>query len=146
MSASSQDFGNRPPTRCVRIRKVLVIDRDPFWGPSIKAALEDSGYYLNLVSDPAEGCRRALERAYELVILGASVGPAALTGILEALAHRPKPPAVIVVGEGAELKKDPDHAGLATFSVLRAPCSIEDVVDSARTMVGVPWTDHRMGA
>jgi DNA-binding response OmpR family regulator len=128
------------------MRKVLVIDRDRFWGPAIRSALEEMGYYLNLVADPQEGCRRSMERAYDLVIVSASVGQAALQALLETLSHRASPPAAIVltVGDGTPLKKA--WAGLPGLSVLRRPFAIEDVVDAARALVGVPWSDHRQGA
>ena len=133
------------PTRCVRLRKVLVIDRDAFWGPAIRTALEDSGYYPNLVADAAEGCRRAMERAYDLVILSCSIGRSAVQAILETMSHRAHPPAAVVLA-GEEPERDEGWAEMARRSVLRRPFAVEDVVDAARALVGVPWTDHRKGA
>src|SRR5258706_13167889 len=92
MSAEIRDSDPRPPTRCVRLRKVLIVDKDPFWGPAIRLALEESGYYLNLVTDAQEGCRRALERAYDLGIVSASLGQGALQGMLEQMSRRVTPP------------------------------------------------------
>lgn len=135
---------SRSPTKVLRLRKVLVVDRDPFWGPAIRLALEETGYYLNLVTDPQEGCRRGRERAYDLVIASASVGPGALQGLLETLSRRNSPPSVIVLAGADEFRKD--LAGPPGLMVLRRPCAIEDVVDAARALVGVPWTDHRKGA
>ena len=146
MPADRQSSDQRSPTRHVRLRKVLVVDRDAFWGPAIRLALEESGYYLNLVADPQEGCRRALERAYDLVIVSASVGQAALQGILETLARRVKPPCAIVLAGADELRMQKDFPGVPCLSILRRPCAIEDVVDAARALVGVPWSDHRKGA
>lgn len=146
MAAASQDSDPSSPTRCIRLRKVLVVDRDPFWGPAIRLALEETGYYLNLVTDPHEGCRRGLERAYDLVIISASVGQGALQGILETLSRRVNPPSVIVLAGADELKMQKDLAGVPCLTILRRPCAIEDVVDAARALVGVPWTDHRKGA
>ena len=62
MAAASYDPGSRPPTRCVRLLKVLVLDRDATAGTAVRLALEEAGYYLNLVSDVHEGCRRVQER------------------------------------------------------------------------------------
>jgi len=146
MAAASQESDHRSPTRCVRLRKVLIIDRDSFWGPAIRLALEESGYYLNLVTDAQEGGRRALERAYDLVIVSASLGQGALQGILESLSRRVSPPCVIVLAGADELRMQKDFPGVPCLSVLRRPCAIEDVVDAARALVGVPWTDHRKGA
>jgi DNA-binding response OmpR family regulator len=146
MSAEKSDSDPRSPTRHVRLRKVLVVDRDTFWGPAIRLALEESGYYLNLVADPQEGGRRALERAYDLVIVSASVGQGALQGILETLARRVKPPCVIVLAGADELRMQKDLQGVPCLSILRRPCAIEDVVDAARALIGVPWSDHRKGA
>ena len=140
--APSQTSDPRSPTRVLRLRKVLVIDRDAFWGPAIRTALEDCGYYLNLVSDAQEGCRRSKERVYDLVVLSASLGQAALRAILEALSRRASPPAAIILA-GADELGVPELPALA---ILRRPCAVEDVVDAARALIGVPWTDHRKGA
>jgi DNA-binding response OmpR family regulator len=143
---AAHDSDPRSPTRLIRMRKVLVIDRDRFWGPAIRSALEEMGYYLNLVADPNEGCRRSMERAYDLVIVSASVGQPALQAILGTLSRRVSPPAAIVLAgeDGAILKGE--QPGMPSLSVLRRPFAIEDVVDAARTLVGVPWSDHRQGA
>ena len=146
MAAENLDSNHRSPTRCVRLRKVLVIDRDAFWGPAIQAALEETGYYLNLVTDAREGCRRAMERAYDLVIVSASMGMGALVGILESLSHRISPPCVIVLAGADEVRIEKDQLGVPCLSILRPPFAVEDVVDTARTLVGVPWSDHRKGA
>ena len=143
--APSRDTDPRSPTRVVRLRKVLVIDRDAFWGPAIRMALEESGYYLNLVTDAQEGCRRSRERVYDLVVASMSLGQAALQAILETLARRVSPPAlVILAGEDDLRMQDPPE--LPALAVLRRPCAIEDVVDAVRALAGVPWTDHRKGA
>src|SRR5439155_1330628 len=113
-----------------------------FWGPAIRMALEESGYYLYLVTDAQEGCRRSRERVFDLVVASASLGQAALQAILESLARRVSPPAVLVLA-GADELGAPELPALA---ILRRPCAVEDVVDAVRALVGVPWTDHRKGA
>jgi len=143
--APSRESDPRSPTRVVRLRKVLVIDGDAFWGPAIRMALEESGYYLNRVTDAQEGCRRSRERVYDLVVASTSLGQAALQAILETLARRVSPPAVLVLAEADDLRvQDPPE--LPALAILRRPCAVEDVVDAARALVGVPWTDHRKGA
>ena len=146
MAAEEKEPDHRPPTRFARLRKILVVDKDEFWGPSIRLALEETGYYLNLVAEPREGCRRVLERAYDLVIVSASVGQGALQAILELLARRVTPPSVIVLAGADELRMQKDHPGVPVLSILRRPCAVEDVVDAVRALVGAPWTDHRKGA
>jgi DNA-binding response OmpR family regulator len=146
MAAEEKTPDHRPPTRFARLRKILVVDRDEFWGPSIRLALEEAGYYLNLVAEPREGCRRVLERAYDLVIVSASVGQGALQAILELVARRVTPPSVIVLAGADELRMQKDYPGVPVLSLLRRPCAVEDVVDAVRALVGVPWTDHRKGA
>ncbi len=136
----------RPPSRCVRLRKVLVIDRDAVWGPAIHDALEDSGYYLNLTADAQEGCRRSMERAYDLVIVSESIGRAALQAILGTLSHRARPPAAIVLAGEDSGPMSRESTDVPRLSVLRRPFAIEDVVDAARALVGVPWSEHRKGA
>jgi len=144
--APSQESDPRSPTRVIRLRKVLVIDRDAFWGPAIRMALEDSGYYLNLVTDAREGCRRSMERVYDLVIVSASLGQAALQAVLETLSRRESPPAAIVLAGADELRMQKTCPDVPCLSILRRPCAVEDVVDAARALIGVPWTDHRKGA
>ncbi|HLY11450.1 MAG TPA: hypothetical protein VKW04_19255 [Planctomycetota bacterium] len=146
MAAEERQPEYRPPTRFARLRKILIVDRDAFWGPSIRLALEEAGYYLNLVADPREGCRRVLERAYDMVIVSASVGQGALQAILELLARRVTPPSVIVLAGSDELRMQKDSPGVPVLSILRRPCAVEDVVDAVRTLVGAPWTDHLKGA
>lgn len=146
MAAADQNSESRTPTRCVRLCKVLVVDRDKSWGSAMKLALEEAGYYLNLVTDPQEGCRRVLERAYDLVIVSASAGQEALQGILDTLGRRVSPPSVIVVAGADELRMEKDLQGVSCLSILRRPCALEDVVDAARALVGVPVSDHRKGA
>lgn len=145
MAAASYDSGSRPPTRCVRLLKVLVLDRDATAGTAVKLALEEAGYYLNLVTDVREGCRRVQERAYELVLLSDSVGLSAVQGIVETLGRRVTPPAVIVLTGSDEPRMESESLGVPCLSILRRPCSIEDVVEAARALVGVPWSDHREG-
>jgi DNA-binding response OmpR family regulator len=123
-----------------------VIDRDAFWGPAIRTALEESGYYLNLVTDAQEGCRRSRERVYDLVVVSVSLGQAAVEAILETLVRRVSPPAAIVLAGADGLRFRADPGDLPALAILRRPCAVEDVVDAARTLVGVPWTDHRKGA
>ena len=146
MAADDKTPEYRPPTRFARLRKILIVDKDAFWGPSIRLALEETGYYLNLVADPREAGRRVQERAYDLVIVSASLGQAALQAILELLARRVTPPSVIVLAGADELRMQKDHPGVPVLSVLRRPCAVEDVVDLVRALVGAPWTDHRKGA
>jgi len=136
----------RPPSRFARLRKILVVDKDEYWGPAIRLALEETGYYLNHVTEPREGCRRVLERAYDLIVVSASVGQGALQAILELVARRVTPPHVIVLAGADELKMQTDVPGVPCLSILRRPCAVEDVVDLVRTLVGAPWTDHRKGA
>ncbi|HZE98491.1 MAG TPA: hypothetical protein VE981_15775 [Planctomycetota bacterium] len=135
-----------PPSGFTRLRKILVVDRDQFWGPAIRLALEEAGYYPNLVAEPREGCRRVLERAYDLVIVSASLGQGALQAILELVARRVTPPSVIVLAGVDELRMQKDFQGVPCLSILRRPCAVEDVVDAARALVGAPWTDHKKGA
>jgi DNA-binding response OmpR family regulator len=144
--APRQESDPRSPTRVIRLRKVLVIDRDVFWGPAIRTALEESGYYLNLVTDAQEGCRRSMERVYDLVVVSVSLGQAALQAILETLSRRVSPPAAIVLAGADGLRGQADYPDLPAFAILRRPCAVEDVVDAARALVGVPWMDHRKGA
>ena len=146
MSAETSGFDPRPPTRCVRLHKVLVIDRDAFTGPEIRRALEEAGYYLNLVADAREGCRRALERAYDLVIVSSSMGPRILPGIVEAISRRISPPCILILAGAEDLRMEKEQLDVPCLSILRFPCAIEEVVDAARALVGVPWSDHGKGA
>ena len=144
--APSQESNPRSPTRVVRLRKILVIDRDAFWGPAIRIALEECGYYPNLVTDAREGCRRSMERVYDGVIVSASLGQEAVRVLLDLLSRRTNPPAAVVLAGAEDLGSSKDWPRLPSLSILHRPYAVEDVVDAARALVGVPWTDHRKGA
>ena len=68
----AQESDPRSPTRCARMRKVLVIDRDVFWGPAIRLALEErwnplaSGDILLLCSDGL--CRALADREIAAIL------------------------------------------------------------------------------
>lgn len=136
----------RPSTRFARIRKVLVIDQDQHAGSAIRVALEETGYYLNHVAEAREGCRRVMERAYDLIVVSASVGQGALQAILELVARRVTPPPVIVLAGPDDLKLQKEVQGVPCLSVLHRPCAVGDVVEAVRALVGAPWTDHKKGA
>ena len=126
-------------TRAETPKKVLIVDRDKFWGPSMNLALEETGYYLNWVTDPSEGRRRVIERVYDLVVLSDSLGQPAIASILATVARSPRPPAVLLLANGER----PAQPGL---SVVRRPCNVNDVVDEARRLVGTPGGNQRKGA
>ncbi len=136
MSVTGHSLGERPSTRHVRLKKVLVVDRDPFWGQAIQAALEQSGYYLNRVSEPWEGRRRAFERAYDLVVPCDSLGEGAIHAIMDELTRRRESPPVLVVGSAGRKVE-----GVPVFSILQRPCTIEEVVDAVRALAGAPWDE-----
>ena len=140
MSVSPSAPEGRTPTRLVRMRKILVIDRDPAWGPAIRLALEESGYYLNLVTDPSEGFRREMERAYDLVVVSSSVGAAGVRSVVDGRLRRSNPPAALVLADAAAAPAE------KRLIVLRRGCDLKEIVDAAQTLIGVPWTDHKKGA
>jgi DNA-binding response OmpR family regulator len=146
MSTAGHALEDRPPTRHVRLKKVLVVDRDEYWGPAMRLALEEDGFYLNLVADPAEGRRRARERVYDLVVLSASIGASWVTAVLDTLARFASPPPVIVVAGAGEPARRQGRDRAAGLTFLRRPCPVEEVVDAARRLVGQPWTEGRPGA
>ena len=141
MSVAGRSLGGSPSTRHVRLKKVLVVDPDPFWGQAMRAALEQCGFYLNLVAQPAEGRRRAFERTYHLVVLSDSLGEGAIQAIVDEMAQRRSAPPVLIVARQGCLRKGPESDGVPVFSILRRPCTIEDVVDAARALAGSPWEE-----
>jgi two-component system, OmpR family, copper resistance phosphate regulon response regulator CusR len=143
MALAEMASGGKAPTRYGRLRKVLVVDSDPAEGDAVSKALDEAGYYLNLVRDPVEGARRCLERAYDLVIVSASLGQAALLGILETVARRNPPPAVVVLAGPAELSMRKDHEGVPCLTLLRKPAAPAEIAEAARILVGPPWTEQR---
>ncbi len=127
------------PTRTENPKRVLIVDRDEFWGPSMSLALEETGYYLNWVTDPGEGRRRLVERVYDLLVLSDSLGEPAVESILATVARGARLPAVLLLTR----RETPARPGL---SVLRRPCDVNEVVDEARRLVGTPGGDRRKGA
>jgi DNA-binding NtrC family response regulator len=146
MSTTRRRYEPRPATRVARLRKVLVVDPDPYWGPALRLALEEAGYYPNQVGDAVQGACRAVERAYDLVVVSASIGEAPLQAFLAGLAKRNPLPKVLVIAGPEELSFQKDFHGVPCLSLLRRPCVADEVVDAARILVGLPWSDHRAGA
>jgi DNA-binding response OmpR family regulator len=146
MGSAGGSPGAKPPTRMGVLRKILLVDRDEYWGPAMRLALEETGYYLNWVKDPGEGRRRVLERVYDLALLSDSVGQPAVASLLEAVARLAKPPAALVLAGERERKGRDPWPAVPCLSILRRPCRVEEVVDAVRTLVGSPWSDRRRGA
>ena len=67
----------------------------------------------------------------------------AVQGILDTLACRVSPPAVIVLAGADEAGMEQVSDGVPCLSILRRPCGIDEVIDAARALIGVPWSDHR---
>ena len=146
MSHAGGSPGAKPPTRAGILRKILIIDRDEFWGSSMSLALEETGYYLNWLREPGEGRRRVLERVYDLVVVSDSLGEPAVASILEAAARLARPPAVVLVAAPETMKGPRLPATLPRLSIVRRPCRVEEVVDGAWKLIGAPWTDRLRGA
>jgi hypothetical protein len=53
---------------------------------------------------------------------------------------------MLILAGSDELRKATESLGVPSLSILRLPCAVEEIVDAARALVGVPWTDHRKGA
>jgi DNA-binding response OmpR family regulator len=146
MAATESTLDRRPPTRRVRLRRILIVEPDEGWGSAMRLALEERGYYLNLVRDPAEGRRRTRERRYDLVIASAGWGEAALRAILEEAARAPSPPPALVLAEEGQLRDRGALEAVPCLSILRRPCALRDVVEAARALAGDPWEEDRRRA
>lgn len=141
MAAASQGIHDRPSTRRVRLKKILLVDADPLRGPDIRRALEEAGYYLNHVSSPAEARRREGERLYDLVVLSAALGEGVLGVLIDELGRRESPPPVLVLAGPEGLKRRAEIDGVTCLMVLRAPFTPEETVDAARALAGPPWEE-----
>ncbi|MFN3485533.1 MAG: hypothetical protein ACK44W_08635 [Planctomycetota bacterium] len=146
MAAMEPTLDRRPPTRRVRLRRILIVEPDEAWGSAMRLALEERGYYLNLVRDPAEGCRRTRERRYDLVIASAGWGQIALREILEEAARTPSPPPALILAEDGQLHDREALGVVPCLSILRRPCAVQDVVEAARALAGDPWEEDRRRA
>jgi len=146
MADPGHSLEDRPSTRHVRVKKILIVDRDEYWGPAMRLALQECGYYLNLVRDSVEGRRRAFERLYDLVVLSASMGEVTVRTILGELGRHGTPPPVIVVAGAEEIKDRAALQAVPCVSMVRRPCPVEEVVDAARALIGEPWEDRFTGA
>jgi DNA-binding response OmpR family regulator len=146
MSQVGTAHSDRPPTRSARIQRILVVDRDPRSGAAMRLALEEAGYYLNLVRDPQEGRRRLFERVYELTLLSASLGEVAVRAILASAARLAQPPAAIVAAAEGELGSLEEAVRGPRLRILRRPCGREELLGAARALVGEPWTERTKGA
>ena len=141
MSVTIQPGAGQPSTRRVRLKKVLVVDPDPAQGQAVARILDEAGYYLNQVTQAAEGRRRAFERAYDLVVLSASLGEGVVRIIVDELGARPSPPPVLVLAGADGLKSRGEMDGVTCLMVLRSPFAPEEAAEAARTLVGPPWDE-----
>jgi DNA-binding response OmpR family regulator len=141
MSTSSHGLHDRPSTRRVRLKKVLLVDADPVQGPDMRRELEGAGYYLNHVTSPVEARRREAERVYDLVVVSAALGESVLGVLIDELGRRESPPPVLVLAGPEGLKRRADLDGVTCLMVLRAPFMPADVVDAARALAGPPWDE-----
>ena len=144
MSVTAHPGGaGQPATRRVRLKKVLLVDPDPAQGPAVARALEEAGYYMNHVAQAAEGRRRSFERAYDLVVLSASLGEPVIRVVVDELGARPSPPPVLVLAGADGLKSRGEIDGVTCVMVLRSPFSPAEAAEAARTLVGPPWEEAR---
>lgn len=141
MAATSHPLHDRPSTRRVRIKKVLLVDADPVQGPAIRQALEEAGYYLNHVTSPAEARRRESERLYDLVVMSAALGEGVLGVLIDELGRRESPPPVLILAGAEGLRRRADMDGVTCLMVLRAPFRPEDTAQAVRTLAGPPWEE-----
>ncbi len=132
-----------PASRFVRLKKVLVVERDRAFGPPMRDAIEQSGYYPNLVTDPLEARRRVHERRYDLVVISSTIGREALSGILEMMMRHGFSPLVLLVMDRDSEVSSEEMKGFPGLSVVRHPCSSEDVAEAVRALLGSPWPDDR---
>jgi DNA-binding response OmpR family regulator len=143
MTARSMHGGGPPSTRKIRVRKILLVDPDLDRASGVADALEALGYYLNRVTVAAEGRRRAAERVYDLVVLGADLGEGVLPVIVDELGGRASPPPVLVLAGPDGLKRRADLDGVTCVMVLRGPISPGDAVEAVRTLIGGPWEERK---
>ena len=130
---------DRPSTRRVRLKKILLVDADPAQGAEIRRTLEAAGYYLNHVAAPEEARRREHERLYDLVVISAAIGESMLGILVEELGRRPSPPPVLVLAGADGLKRRGELDGVTCLMVLRAPFTPAETADAARALAGPPW-------
>lgn len=141
MSVTMQPGAGQPSTRRLRLKKVLIVDPDPAQGEAVARILEEAGYYLNRIAEAAEGRRRAFERAYDLVVLSASLGEAVVRIMVDELGARPSPPPVLILAGADGLKSRGDMDGVTCVMVLRSPFAPEEAAEAARALVGPPWDE-----
>lgn len=141
MAVSEQGLHDRPSTRRVRLKKILLVDDDPVRGPEIRRALEEAGYYLNHVESPAEARRREAERLYDLVVVSASLGEGVVGVLVDELGRRESPPPVLVLAGPEGLRRRAELDGVTCLMVLRAPFSPAETADAARALAGPPWEE-----
>ena len=141
MTTSSHGLHDRPSTRHVRLKRVLLVDADPVQGAEVRRALEESGYYLNHVSSAVEARRREAERVYDLVVVSAALGEGVLGVLIDELGRRPTPPPVLVLAGPGGLKRRADLDGVTCLMVLRAPFTAADAAGAARALAGPPWDE-----
>jgi PleD family two-component response regulator len=138
MAASEYALAPRPPSRNVRIKRVLIIDRDDSWYRASQEMLVLRGYRVSRAVGVEDARRQVLERPPDLVLLSASVGEILLNALAEDFRGRPLPPLMLVVagreGPGSKVEG---------VSVLRLPHTSEELGGAVAALIGSPWA--RMG-
>jgi DNA-binding response OmpR family regulator len=141
MDTHGHSLGERPSTRHVRYKKVLLVDHHEGWGEPILDVLTDRGYKV-VVASGAGAAANAMDRGpVDLVVVCAMVGEEMMTKLLEYLQGEACPPPVLLVAALHGDHRWEAWRQLPCTAVLRPPYTMADVVEAVKALVGSPWQD-----
>jgi DNA-binding response OmpR family regulator len=108
--------------------KILVIEDDPTVGEFVRRGLEEQRWQADLVADGAEGERRALSQAYDLVILDMRLPGRSGLDVLRTLRARgfERPVLVLTAQDAVDAKVETLRAGADDY--VTKPFAFEELL------------------
>jgi DNA-binding response OmpR family regulator len=133
----------RPETRHVRFKKILVVDRDGDWGLPVRETLAASPYLTRHVADIGEGACSIGRSEPDLVVISSLVGDHSLQMLLRELESLATPPPVLLLAYLHGESRWSPWRSLPCISILRTPFTMHDVLEGVRALIGEPWEDSK---
>jgi DNA-binding response OmpR family regulator len=133
--------GERPATRHVRFKEILLVEEDETWALALKDALSEGGFRVNLALSPSEAVRSLRRKSPDLVAVSALLGDEASELLLHELECLKLPPPVLLVGPRAGEKRWENWKALPVLSSVGQPFDLADVRQAARAILGSAWED-----
>ncbi len=143
--------GDVPYPKNIQPRSILVIEDDPDIARLLKIHLHDMGYDVHMAQDGVTGCKQALSKSYDLIILDLMLPGMEGLDICRALRTKPNyTPILMLTAKSTELDR---VLGLEVGAddYLTKPFSIRELLARVKALfrrvevLGAPQTSGRRG-